>query len=202
MFNKFLQNTRKPKGLMGKFMLRGMNGGHAKLAEWGFSHISFEANSHILDIGCGGGANISKMLKEIPGSTVDGIDYSSESVKFSQKLNKKELGNRSTIQQGDVAALPYPDNSLDAITGFETIFFWPDLEAAFKEFKRVLKPGGQLLIVCEEDDPSETRWTDRIEGMIIHRGEDINELLLSIGFHSSRVFHHETKTWMCLTAIK
>ena len=202
MLNKYFQNTAKPVGFLGKMMLRGMNFGHEKLAAWGLSHMSFEPGSHILDIGCGGGANIAKMLKDIPDSIIDGLDVSIESINFSKKVNKKYLGSRSTIQQGDVAALPYPDNSLDAITGFETIFFWPDLEVAFIEIKRVLKSGGKLLIVCEEDDPTDTSWTDRIDGMVIHRGEDIKDLLLRTGFHSAQVFHHETKKWMCLTATK
>jgi len=80
MLNKFFQNTRKPEGFLGKVMLNGMNSGHTALAEWGFSHINFRPDMHILDIGCGGGANIERMLKECPQGCVNGLDYSEESV--------------------------------------------------------------------------------------------------------------------------
>lgn len=85
MFNRFLQNTRKPAGILGRMMLRGMNAGHAPLAKWGFSHLRPADYPHILDVGCGGGANIAHMLKEAPNSRVDGLDYSEESVAFSKK---------------------------------------------------------------------------------------------------------------------
>lgn len=200
MFNKFIQNTRKPIGVLGKMMLKSMNTGHAKLAAWGFSHLSLRQGAHILDVGCGGGANIAKILKEVPGSIADGLDYSAESVACSKKTNAAYLGKRCTIHQGDVIALPYPDQTLDYVTAFETIYFWPDIDAAFKEIRRVLKPNGELLICCEADDPNETTWTDRIEGMTIHRGEDLKERLLRAGYQRAKL-HHNEKGWMSLTAV-
>lgn len=77
-------------------------------------------------MGCGGGANIAVMLKNNPESIVDGLDYSVESVAFSKKTNAPYIGKRCTIQQGDVSSLPYADSSLDYVTAFETIYFWPD----------------------------------------------------------------------------
>ena len=39
LFKSFVSQTRKPEGLLGKMMLSGMNSGHAKLADWGFTHL-------------------------------------------------------------------------------------------------------------------------------------------------------------------
>lgn len=200
MFKQFIQNTRKPEGTLGRMMLKGMNTGHAKLAAWGFSHLTLRNHTHILDVGCGGGANIAKMLKDVSGSVVDGLDYSAESVAFSKKTNADYLGKRCTIHQGDVSSLPYSDHSLDYVTAFETIYFWPDPDAAFKEIKRVLKPGGILFICCESADPSNTTWTDRIEGMTVYGGEDLKKRLLKIGYLKVEL-HKNKKGWMCLTAV-
>ncbi len=200
MFNRFIQNARKPKGFLGKMMLKGMNTGHAKLAEWGFSHLRFRDHTHILDVGCGGGSNIAAMLKAVPESVVDGLDYSPESVACSKKVNFAWLGKRCTIHLGDVARLPYPDHALDYVTAFETIYFWPDLDIAFKEIRRVLKPGGVFFICCESEDSDDTTWTERIEGMTVHRGKDLKERLLSIGYQNA-VIHTNEKGWMCLEAI-
>lgn len=57
-----------------------------------------------MDAGCGGGANIAKMLKDFPDSIVDGIDYSEESVSFSRKTNAHE-------QTSNVMSMPYTDKS-------------------------------------------------------------------------------------------
>ena len=64
--NKILQQTRKPEGFFGRMILRGMNMGHSKLSLWGMSQLNWQANWNVLDIGCGGGANLEKMLEYCP----------------------------------------------------------------------------------------------------------------------------------------
>ena len=39
LFKNYVSQTRKPEGFLGKMMLGGMNSGHAKLADWGFTHL-------------------------------------------------------------------------------------------------------------------------------------------------------------------
>lgn len=58
----FFENTRKPQGFGGKLMAKMMNSGHAKVSQWGFSNISAEPDAKVLDVGCGGGANIAIWL--------------------------------------------------------------------------------------------------------------------------------------------
>ena len=37
LYKRFVSQTRKPEGMMGKMMLKGMNSGHAKVADWGIA---------------------------------------------------------------------------------------------------------------------------------------------------------------------
>ncbi len=92
--NKLLQQTQEPRGFWGRMMLRGMNTGHARLAAWGMEHIGWQAGWTVLDIGCGGGANITEMLKRCSGGKVYGVDASAESVAFARKKNLRMLGSR------------------------------------------------------------------------------------------------------------
>ena len=39
LLKNFVSQTRKPEGLLGKMMLKGMNSGHAKMADWGLGHL-------------------------------------------------------------------------------------------------------------------------------------------------------------------
>ena len=64
--NRFFNQTRKPEGTLGKLMLRGMNSGHAKLADWGFAHLPPMQPQKIVDLGCGAGRNAGEMLKMYP----------------------------------------------------------------------------------------------------------------------------------------
>lgn len=199
MLNRFLQHTRKPQGTLGRMMLKGMNAGHSRISAWGISHLSIKHHSHILDVGCGGGANIAAMLENHPDCIVDGLDYSEESVAVSQKTNAKALGKRCNVTQGNVASIPYADDTLDYVTAFETIYFWPSLKDAFIEIKRVLKSDGTFFICCESDDADDTTWTSRIEGMTVYRGDDLKELLLSAGFNDVQLDRNESG-WICIIA--
>ena len=40
LYKNFVSQTRKPEGVLGKMMVNGMNGGHAKMADWGLSHLT------------------------------------------------------------------------------------------------------------------------------------------------------------------
>ena len=75
----FFENTRKPQGFGGKLMTKMMNRGHAKLSQWGFSNISVNPDAAVLDVGCGGGANIVAWLNKCGNGHVTGMDYSVES---------------------------------------------------------------------------------------------------------------------------
>ena len=153
----FFQNARKPGGLSGRIMLWAMNCGHASLAKWGRSHVSPEPDARVLDIGCGGGANLAQFLKLCPQGSVCGIDFSAESVATSLRKNAGAVAaGRCEVRQGDVSRLPYADASFDLVTAFETVYFWPDVSAAFAEVFRVLGPSGVFLIVNEESGDS--RW--------------------------------------------
>lgn len=66
----FFENTRKPVGFGGKVMTAMMNIGHKPVAHWGLQFLKVSSNAKILDCGCGGGANIKKLLKKYPHSIV------------------------------------------------------------------------------------------------------------------------------------
>ena len=146
----FFTNTRKPEGLGGRLMVAMMNWGHAPVARWGRSFLRLKAGATILDLGCGGGANLAVLLKLCPDGTAVGLDYSSVSVKKASAVNCRAIAEgRCQVIQGDVQELPFADDSFEQVTAFETIYFWPNLEEAFQQVFRVLKPGGSFL-VCNE----------------------------------------------------
>lgn len=139
----FFENTRKPVGLGGKIMVAMMNFGHSAMAEWGLRFLQPAPDAMVLDGGCGGGANIKTLLKLCPNGKVQGIDYSAVSVEKARKVNARAIAaGRCTVQQASVAELPFEAEQFDAVTAFETVYFWPELAQNFREVYRVLKPGG------------------------------------------------------------
>ena len=53
LFKKFVSQTPKPDVFLGKMMLSSMNSGHAKMADWGFSHLPDISPEIAVDLGPG-----------------------------------------------------------------------------------------------------------------------------------------------------
>ena len=179
-------NFSNPKGLIGKIMLTTMNWGHSPMAKWGFSQFDVAKNADAVDIGCGGGYNVKRLLKACPEGHVFGVDISEESIKKSISVNKKEIGKRCRITQGSVEKLPFKDNMMDLATAFETVYFWPDLTENFKEVKRILKEGGQFAVINDPGD-SDKHWEDMIPGMKAYTAEQIAGYMENAGFSDIRI---------------
>ena len=142
----FFENTRKPVGFGGKIMVAMMNLGHSAVARWGLQFLNAAPDAKVLDCGCGGGANIKRLLKKCPEGIVKGIDYSPVSVEKSKKINEAAIAEgRCAVLQGSVADMVFADDWFDTITAFETVYFWPDLPRCFREVYRVLKDDGVLI---------------------------------------------------------
>ena len=185
----FFENTRKPVGLSGKIMVAMMNLGHSPVARWGLRFLELPPDAKVLDCGCGGGANIKRLLKKCPEGIVKGIDYSPVSVEKSKKVNEAAIAEgRCTVLQGSVAEMMFADNWFDAVTAFETVYFWPDLPRCFREVYRVLKVGGTFLICNESngDSDKDEKWTEIIGGMTIYSGDELKTFLENDGFCSKR----------------
>ena len=206
MFKKlFFSNTRKPKGFLGKIMINRMNEGHAKLSDWGLSHLRNVCPSQVADFGCGGGINVAKLIKMFPCAKVTGFDYSSVSVKESKKVNAREISNGvCDIVQGDVSNAPFENETFDLITAFETIYFWPGPLTSFKEVYRTLKPGGTFLIVNEFDGISERekKYEQMIDGLKLFSNQELMNYLKQVGFTGVLLFHEVQRHWVCVIAKK
>lgn len=133
---------------------------------------------------------------------VDVRDYSSVSVEKARKLNKDAIKEgRCEILSGSVAKLPLEDGYFDAVTAFETIYFWQDIPQCFREVCRVLKSGGMFMICneCSGDNEKDDKWTEIVDGMTIYRDDEIKKFLEDAGFCKIRINKNE-RGWLCVTA--
>ncbi|WP_455143983.1 class I SAM-dependent methyltransferase [Selenomonas noxia] len=185
LLRKFFSNTGKPEGVMGRIVVAMMNRGHAGIAAWGFTHLSFRGDEDVLDCGCGGGANLAQLLRLLPEGRVTGLDYSPISVEKAREVNRAAIdAGRCTVVQGNVLELPFESSSFDAVTAFETVYFWPELVRCFAEIHRVLKPGGVFMITNEATGrtKSHEKWLKIVDGMSVYTGEELEALLIDAGF--------------------
>jgi ubiquinone/menaquinone biosynthesis C-methylase UbiE len=194
---------KKPTGFFGRFTLWRMNKSHSKLTDWGLTHITVGLRFTVLDVGCGGGRTISKLAALAGQGKVHGIDYSEESVAASRRYNAQAIRlGRVEIQLADVGKLPFPDNTFDLVTGVETHFWWPDIAAGFRETRRVLKPGGTLILIAEVYKGADTTMSRLCEkyapitGMKMLTSDEHRDLLASVGFADVRIDALAAKGWI------
>ncbi len=205
LFKDYVSQTRKPEGFLGKMMLKGMNSGHAKMADWGLSHLRGLEPAKIADLGCGGGRNAGELLRKYPKAHVTAIDYSPLSVEKAKEYNQKMISaGRCTVRQGDVSNLNLEAESFDLATAFETIYFWPGLPHCFAEVAKILKPGGHFMICNESDgqDAVSLKFEKIIDGMKNYTPNQIETALKGAGFSKAKCYHHANKPWITIIAEK
>ena len=205
---KLIKNARKPVGELGHQILDRMNESHEAMAQWGVSHFEVKPDSKILDIGCGGGRNIERFANQISrNGRVVGIDYSQVSVEKSIKLNQKFIDEGIVnVLEASVSDMPFYDETFDIVTGFETIYFWPDFLNDLKEVNRVLKKGG-FVFFCNEAVYKEgemEKYDDLVEllDMKIYSEDLLEKSLENAGFENFKAYINEDEDWICVIATK
>jgi len=202
-----MSQFKRPTGFRGRLVAALMNRNHKSLSLWGLSHVNFDPDCVILDVGCGGGKTVSRLAQRAGQGKVFGIDHSADMVKYAQKVNRKLVAeNRVEIIEGSVEKMAFPDNFFDIVTAFETYYFWPSLSDALQEIKRVLKPNGKLLIVNEmvKDGVYEFEHAKLIEKTHVQLFllEEIRSIIYSVGFADVQIITKSESPWNAFLAQK
>jgi len=102
----------------------------------------------ILDIATGTGDMALRAFKMLAPRHITGVDISAQMLEVGrQKIAKEGLSDNITLEQGDSENLRFPDQQFDAAMAAFGVRNFENLEKGLSEMHRVLKPGGQLLII-------------------------------------------------------
>jgi len=115
------------------------------------------AGRRILDAGCGAGPLFAALRDR--GAIVTGIDKSAGMV----GLARRRLGDDADLQVAELGRpLPFPDDTFDDVTASLVLHYLEDWRPALAELRRVLKPGGRLIVSV--DHPFATNLWHREAG--------------------------------------
>lgn len=117
------------------------------------THVGFEADvtqqffddlppgSHVLDAGCGAGRPVLQTVARDHDAV--GMDISKTMLERS-----RQHAPSAALVEGDLGALPFPDDAFDAVVSLYAIIHVPKTEhkRVLSEFQRVLRPGGEVLV--------------------------------------------------------
>jgi len=119
----------------------------------------------VLDVATGRGALLFPAAESVgPQGTVIGIDLSEMMVlETNKELARKKISRNVEVRQMDAELLQFPDDSFDYVLCGFAIFFFPQLDRAMAEFRRVLIPNGHICVsTFDKLFDKEWTWFDEI----------------------------------------
>ena len=142
------------------------------------SMIAIERGDRVLDVGCGTGFATEGLLRRT--DDVHGLD---QSIHQMEKAFEK-FGKRDAVRfyRGDAERLPFRDDSFDAVWSSGSIEYWPTPVDALVEFRRVVRPGRQVLVVGPDSPKTSVfqKLADAI--MLFYDEEEAQRMFEESGF--------------------
>lgn len=145
-------------------------------------------NDTILDIGCGCGIYRKSTLGKYTGLDITDEDYS--------EGNKRHVDIVASATE-----IPLPDNHLDLIFAVSSFYLIPEYEKALREFHRVLRPGGRVLLfdynkktqqyLNKQEGKQYPCWTQKeLEALLKTNGFKKTRILLMLNFNLPFFLHY------------
>lgn len=112
--------------------------------------VSIPHDGIVVDLCCGTGYVARSLLATRPGEII-GIDLSGRQLRLLKQVADEDPGIRGRLRvvQADTLRLPLSDGCVDLILGNSFLHHLPDVGAALTEIRRVIKPGGQIVVLHE-----------------------------------------------------
>lgn len=113
----------------------------------GIDHLQLKGNEDILEVGCGDGSILINLQQKGHTGKLAGLEINDSMFQESVEVQKKENFEPSIeFIVGSADHLPFPEKSFDIILAFFMLYHMPDIQKTLREWKRILKDDGKVLI--------------------------------------------------------
>jgi ubiquinone/menaquinone biosynthesis C-methylase UbiE len=146
--------------------------------QWMIETLKYKdsAGLRVLDVGCGQGTDLYRYARA--GAEATGIDLTPRHVELARE-HLAAMGLDAEVVQGDAEHLPFADASFDRVSSNGVLHHTPDMPAALREIRRVLKPGGTATIIVYHRD-SLFFWVSKVLRLGILRRRLLHENMTDI----------------------
>jgi ubiquinone/menaquinone biosynthesis C-methylase UbiE len=150
------RQLRNPSGFGGGLIARLMAVANRRSNRIAIRALNCSPDNTILDLGCGSGPAIRLLAGMAGQGLILGLDHSEIMLAQASRRNRHAVRQGLVhLLRGRIDALPWRDNSIDKILAVHVVYFAG--EAGMCEARRVLRPGGRIVIVAT-DQSAMTRW--------------------------------------------
>ena len=137
----------------------------------------------VIDIGCGPGTAVRLAARRA--DTATGIDPSPVMLQLARQISRIRRSRNVSWAEGKAENLPAPDGQATVAWAISSVHHWDDLSAGLSEARRVLTPGGRLVLVERLARPDARGHA--AHGLTSGQAEDLARQLTAAGFHQVEV---------------
>jgi ubiquinone/menaquinone biosynthesis C-methylase UbiE len=141
------RQSRCPTGLLGWLIATVMASETASENDAAITALDLGSHDRVLELGCGHGRTLAGIAAIVTEGLVVGVDLAEDMVRMTKRRCAAFVGAGTVeVKQGDGLTLSYPDAAFDKALTMHTLYFWRDPLAQLREIRRVLVPGGRLVL--------------------------------------------------------
>lgn len=186
------RQSRRPSGWLGEIVGRVMAFDTARANRVAVGELAVRAGESVLEVGCGHGRTLAQIARA-PCGFVAGVDSSEVMVRLARRRLRRAIdAGRAEVALAPSTAIPHPDGRFDAALAVHVAYFWSDPLADLREMRRVLRPGGRLLLGYRPRD-TETLAALPASVYTLRSVAELEELLSRAGFAQIRTTEHVAK---------
>ncbi len=179
-----------PSGPLGSVMGTLMNFHNASINEFAIQKMTVRPPAKLLEIGFGGGLALARLIGL--SQHFSGVDRSGDMVRRANLKFRKAVENgRADFRVGNVEALPFAAQTFSNVLTVNTVYFWQSLEIGCNEIRRVLAPGGQVVIGFMPKEHMEKKKMPP-EIFSLRTIEDVTTALQNSGFCAAQIERPQT----------
>jgi ubiquinone/menaquinone biosynthesis C-methylase UbiE len=176
------RHGRRPEGWLGNALATVMSWETRRENDAALALLDVQPRERVLEVGFGHGRGIAAAARLARGGLVSGVDHAPDMVAMAARRNRDAIRQGLVdLRQADCSMLPFDAASFDKAWSVHTIYFWNDPRQVLGEIRRVLKPGGRLVLGFRaESELTRAAFPESIYRF--YPAGQVRELLLQAGF--------------------
>ena len=175
------RQSRRPSGWLGEIVARVMAFETEPANRIAIETLAVQPGEAVLEIGSGHGRTLAR-IAATPDTFLAGIDASEVMVHLARRRMRRWIdAARAEIALASSAKIPHTDARFDAALAVHVVYFWREPVADLAEIRRVLRPGGRLLLMYRPRD-EETLASLPASVYALRTVDEIEALLAEAGF--------------------